>query len=532
MRPLSCSPFPPRLKWTRFFDTLWRNFEELADIHRQGPSKPVEEIYRRVEPATLDIADRGSIDVSIDGKMLLANSALGASLPKIPSNASASIHGAQSTKLPLPIPSDIHHIFQRFFGGGRMNWSKISTLALFLWLGALDSLGQEISGPINLGLDPGIAQSEEPRILVPLEEVHDQNFVPSQSKDGKLAVSSPTISDIEGWWGIEGSNACNSGDPEDPWRVALGQMSVTERGVEFGDGQMQYRTYDAGCDIHDVTERGDSFKAVGVCHEEDGSQRIGRITLMPVGGDRLAIISPIGDIVLERCNPEMTAVQTASPKPETVNSTPQTSAAEITLDMPDGRYVVRPKPVDVLVPEPKTDAHRSAIVSVYADYCDPTFTALAASPDEGFRQKYTQQLLTLYSGDCTQFHNQQVLPVTMVDYVAALTDLPDGAAGLDMPAAHSIGFWLFMTNDEEFRRCPVAEKLAEARVSMGQFAEVLLQHARQGDIDQLATGYSQGVEAWHKLKSQLGAFACGAPFMEAVPGHLLLRSSMVTRTRD
>lgn len=531
MRPLACSPFPPRLKWTRFFTTLGRNFEELADIHRQGPSEPVEEIYRRVKLPAFNVADRGPINISIDGKMLLADAALGAGLPKVPSNASASIHGAQSTKLLLPIPSDIHHTFDRSGGGETMRLAKAAILTFLMTLAALPAAGQEIVRPIPLIADSDTEQSGPPTTHERFEEFYTPDAIPSPSINGDATDASNVIPGIEGWWSIAGQGFCETLDLEDPWHVAIGQLTITENGIEFGVGQMQFRAIDGGCDLHDVTERSGSFEAMGVC-QEGGGQRVGRVTLMPIARDRLAIVSPIGDVVLERCDIEMTAVEADSPEPETLKSTPQTSTAEITLDMPDGRYVVRPKPVDVVVAEPKTDAHRSAIVSVYADYCDPTFTALAASPDEGFRQKYTQQLLTLYSGDCTQFHNQQVLPVTMVDYVAALTDLPDGAAGLDMPAAHSIGFWLFMTNDEEFRRCPVAEKLAEARVSMGQFAEVLLQHARQGDIDQLATGYSQGVEAWHKLKSQLGAFACGAPFMEAVPGHLLLRSSMVTRTRD
>ncbi|WP_442158041.1 hypothetical protein [Rhizobium leguminosarum] len=100
-----------RWKSSRGYLAAWRYCEQYGNIDGESSCNSVEKIDGNVVVASLDTADRRSVDASIHGKVLLRDLLLGTYLPQIPSNATTRIHDRMAIILKRLNPSDISNIF-------------------------------------------------------------------------------------------------------------------------------------------------------------------------------------------------------------------------------------------------------------------------------------------------------------------------------------------------------------------------------------------------------------------------------------
>lgn len=201
----------------------------------------------------------------------------------------------------------------------------------------------------------------------------------------------------------------------------------------------------------------------------------------------------------------------------------------VVASLKNGTVIVRQPPATLDQSTHKSEGHLSAIVGVYNDYCDPTFSERqqwqSGSADQAFYQQYTNQLLMRYSGNCDQYFYGQALPVTSINTVLGLDTFPVGDAGLDQQAGWFVGIWLFMQNAPEVRKCGVTAGPLDPDGLLQSVAAVLGPMKTRGDLENVAAGYSSGYAALNQ-QAQFGCEAFSAVRTQA--NMLLLQSSMIT----
>lgn len=426
--------------WSAF---RWTH-KQLANINRQGSRQPVQQVDGRVEPTAFNIADRGAIHASIDGQVLLADASGAPGLAKIPCDARATIHAGQSINLPPAIPSDISDILCIGGEGSR-------AMRCFAGLG---------------------------RILLILAPILAANTASGQEPQPQP----DTIAYYEGWWGYEGENACESPGPDNWWSVALGRMERGETGPIFGRGQIQFRLYDTGCDLYDLSFRDNSVEGHAICQTEDGEELTGRFSFMSVPGNRLAITTPIGDYLFERCGKT------------------DASAKHVSKSVPAPDI----QPSYAPVPAPMPEEQRTAIGMVYRDFCDPNFGTsydLSGPMDHTLYEPYRNQLLTKYQSNCSTFFMGEVSRIIALRDVVSLLPPAIGQAQLDTNGAIALGIWLFLAHSPDIGACvgdgDIRRKFAE------EFVGADLQPLGTGDsLTPIAEGFAGGLALWTQAREQ------------------------------
>lgn len=124
-------------EWLWSFIVVRRNLEQLGDISVQSTGQPIEDVDRGIVRTRLNPADRATVDISVDGKELLAETIFGSQPPQVPANACARLHRPQAINwkpLNLSDISDINASGAILLGKRRM---KISAGVLGLVIGIM-----------------------------------------------------------------------------------------------------------------------------------------------------------------------------------------------------------------------------------------------------------------------------------------------------------------------------------------------------------------------------------------------------------
>ncbi|ODT74037.1 MAG: hypothetical protein ABS76_38010 [Pelagibacterium sp. SCN 64-44] len=349
---------------------------------------------------------------------------------------------------------------------------------------ALD-LGQQIQLISPAGYPP----ATQP----PIPSVEAAQLLP-RAQDGD-------ISSYEGWWQFEGKNGCSDPDYDNWWKVAIGRMEIGGDGPVFGKGLPQIRLYDSGCDLHDLEARDGSLEAAAICQDDEGGVWSGRLTLMAIPQNRLAVSSPLGNHVFERCETGIAAAQEPSPpavNPPSAPPEPPTSAP-IIATAPGIRVVESPA-----APLPRPEQQRTTIGTVYRDFCDPGFGNvydLSGPMDLSLYEPYRNQLWTKYRSDCTSFFALDVAEIVALRDVEALLPPPIGRSLLDTEGAFVLGLWLFFAHASEMNECfgPVENGRS---VVHGFPGAALAPLGTRDSLSTIAEGYAGALGLWIEAKRQ------------------------------
>lgn len=122
--PASFACFPTRPKSFWPFAAGGREEQELAYVDGQCGSQSIKQIDRRIELAGFNLADRPTIDSSVESEALLTDPLCGSNTSKIPCDAVTSVHAEDATKLQLTNLSDIADIFGKSVYLSRRSASK------------------------------------------------------------------------------------------------------------------------------------------------------------------------------------------------------------------------------------------------------------------------------------------------------------------------------------------------------------------------------------------------------------------------
>lgn len=493
-------------RWQR----LWRlralrgHLQQLRNINGQRRSQPVEQVDRRIKHATFDVADGTAIHSCVDGKVLLADAQFSPSLPKIPSDARTTIHEAQSINLLQSIPSDISDVLYIERKETPVGWIVGRTASLLLtpvcMIVAATCMGQEtlideLKHALDLGQQIQLISPAgyPPATQPPIPSVEAAQLL-SRAQDGD-------ISSYEGWWQFEGKNGCSDPDYDNWWKVAIGRMEIGGDGPVFGKGLPQIRLYDSGCDLHDLEARDGSLEAAAICQDDEGGVWSGRLTLMAIPQNRLAVSSPLGNHVFERCETAIAAAQEPSPpavNPPSALPEPPTSAP-IIATAPGIRAVESPA-----APPPRPEQQRTTIGTVYRDFCDPGFGNvydLSGPMDLSLYEPYRNQLWTKYRSDCTSFFALDVAEIVALRDVEALLPPPIGRSLLDTEGAFVLGLWLFFAHASEMNECfgPVENGRS---VVHGFPGAALAPLGTRDSLSTIAEGYAGALGLWIEAKRQ------------------------------
>lgn len=549
-----------------FLRTFGGNFKKLTDVDRESVGQPLKQIDGRIETPSFNVTDRGTIDFSINRKMFLTDASLRAGLPKIPSNACASVHAAQSINLPPPIPSDISDILiDDYAGGGMRRLVSASRACVAFWLaGSVAVLAQPTgsfgAGPFSSGFEQ--YDLSGPVLLMPADDSAPASppnieYRSPAANRQDAAVTAPiaidpsnNVSLLEGWWELKGRDGCSSPDPDSWWKVAVGYMEIEDSGVTFGKGHPQFRMYDQGCDLTEIIEGGSGFEAHAICKTEDGDVIEGSAQFYPDPANGLSASTPLGDFKLTRCSAypaEVGELDTREANGQSTSrsdgfdppsSTPSTGAQTSPTQTPAttaSQWEVVPtangETGGAVIPE----VQRNAIAHVYRDFCDPNFgTAydLSGSTSAEFYEAYRNQLFVAYRSSCFQFLDDQVLTAVGTQHIERLLDLPPGPSRLDRNGALALGILVFLQTHEGPKACWGDRRNTVLEHYYGDLPEQLLALATKDNLWSLGGGYGSGWGQWIMTSAQRGEPYCHSLnlLVQTVVGLALLQSqNFITR---